>query len=192
MDLIIKNVRLSFPDLFRAVEHKPGEGKPRWNATFLVSPGSDADKAIRAAIQAEATAEWKEKAAGMLKACAGQTNKFCYLDGDTKQYEGYAGMMYLATHRAAKLRNGSPNTPPLIIDTNKRPLDETAGRPYPGCYVNAKVSIYCQKGENAGVRASFSVVQFAKDGDAFSKGTPTDDEFDNIAEGADAEFADIF
>jgi len=193
MDLIIRNVRLSFPDLFFPVEFKKGDGKPRWNASFLIKPGSEADKAIRAAIEAEAKTEWGAKAADVLKGMVNQSNKYCYLSGDTKSYDGYAGMMVLATHRAAKLRSGAPNAAPIVLDAvagaDGKParLDANAGRPYAGCYVDAKVSIYCQKGENPGVRASFSVVQFVRDGEAFSAGAPSDDGFEALTEGADAE-----
>jgi hypothetical protein len=47
----LSNVRLSYNDLFQAKEFKAGDGKPRYSATFLVEPGSEADKAIRAAIK---------------------------------------------------------------------------------------------------------------------------------------------
>lgn len=186
MDIMLRNVRLSFPDLFFPVEFKPGDGKPRWNASFLVKPGDDNDKSIRSAIAAEAAATWGPKAAATLKSMEGQGNKYCYVDGDTKGYDGYAGMMVIACHRAAKLRSGAPNSAPLVLDADKTALGAAAGRPYAGGYVNAKVSIYCQKGENPGVRASFSAVQFVRDGEAFGAGAPTAEGFDEITEGADA------
>lgn len=171
-DIKLVNVRLSFPDLFVAKEFKIGDGKPRFNATFLVEPGSENDKAIQAAIKAEAEATYGAKAAAMLASMKGQSNKFCYLDGNLKEYEGYAGMRYLACHS---------KTRPLVIDRDRTILSQEDARPYAGCYVNAKVSIYAQKGENAGIRAAFSGVQFSKDGDAFSAGGPASvDEFDAL------------
>ena len=93
--------------------------------------------------------------------------------------------MALSTHRPAKQGD------PLIIDRDKSPLLETDGRPYAGCYVNAKVSIYAQAGDNPGIRASFSVVQFVRDGDAFAgSGKPTADEFEELAV-TDDEFANL-
>jgi len=68
----------------------------------------------------------------------------------------------------------------VIIDRDKSPLTSEDRKPYGGCYVNAKVEIYCQTGENSGVRASFSVIQFYKDGDTFSASTPSTDGFDAI------------
>jgi len=182
MEIIIKNVRLSYPTLFTAKEFKAGDGKPRWSAAFIIEPGSDNDKHIRAAIEAEAKAVWGVKSAAMLKSVTGQSNKYCYTDGNTKANEEYKDMMVLATHRSAKL------TRPMIIDRDKSPLTSEDKKPYGGCYVNAKVEIYCQTGENAGVRASFSVIQFFKDGDAFSASAPSADEFEAFeAEDMDAD-----
>lgn len=179
-DIILRKVRLSFPDLFHAVEYQQGDGRPRWNATFLIEPGSTNDELIREAIQEAARDAWGEKAPRMLAQFEGNANKFCYLDGSLKEYDGYEGMWYLACHRNATLRSGSPNARPAIIDRDKSPLTEEDGRPYAGCFVNAKVSLYGQAGENAGLRASFSVVQFDSDGPAFSGSAPTIDEFDAL------------
>lgn len=187
-EIIIKNVRLSFPDLWTPQEYEKGDGKPRWNATFLIVPGSDADKAIRAAIEQEAAAAFKDKAAAQLQAFEGNPQKMCYLDGakgSTAKYDGYPGNWYLATHRQALIK-GRPNARPEIIDTNMAPLLPDDRRPYAGCFVNAKVSIYAQGAPNTGIRASFSVVQFLRDGDAFSAGTPSLEGFADISEGADA------
>lgn len=183
-DFILKDVRLSFPRLWEPAEFKQGDGKPRWDASFLIVPGSANDKAIRAAIKAEADAVFKDKAEKALKSFAGNTQKMCYVDGDDKEYEGYQGMWCLSTHRPEKTKSGK-NPPPLILDLNKAPLTEDSGRPYAGCYVNAKVSIYAQTGENPGIRASFSAIQFARHGEAFSASTPNADGFDVIEGSAD-------
>lgn len=186
-DIMLKDVRLSFPRLWTPVEYETGDGKLRWSATFLIVPGSANDKAIRAAIQAEADEAYKTKAKVMLTQFWGNRQKFCYLDGapgGEAKYAGYEGHWALTTHRQKNSKAGV-QPPPLIIDSNKAPLGEDAGKPYAGCYVNAKVSIYAQAGANAGIRASFSAVQFWRDGDAFSGSTPNTDGFD-VAEGTEA------
>jgi hypothetical protein len=185
-DFIIEG-RLSFPDLWDPVEFKPGDDRPRWNATILVEPGSASDKAVNAAIKKAAETEWKDKAASKLKEYAGQKNQYCYLSGDLRDYEGYAGMMALSAHRNAKTRNGGAAPRPAIIDRDTSPLTADDGKPYAGCYVKAKVSIYCQSGENPGVRASFSVIQFVKDGDAFSGSAPSVAGFEDLGAPADEE-----
>lgn len=180
MKVKLKNVRLSFPDLWEAVEFKPGDGKPRFNATFLIEPGSENDKAIKAAITEAAKETYGAKWQTVLKSLEGNSNKYAYLDGNLKDYDGYEGMLYLACHS---------KTRPYICDRDPNtPLTADSGRPYAGCYVNATVEIYAQKGENQGIRASFTGVQFARDGDAFSAGRPaTADDFDSVEEGADSE-----
>jgi len=181
MEIILKNVRLSFPTLFHAKEFSAGDGKPRWSASFIIEPGSDNDRIIKTAIEAEAKAAWGVKAPTVLKTMVGQSNKYCYSDGNTKAQDEYQGMMVLSTHRSAKLSR------PMIMDKDKSPLAFEDGKPYAGCYVNAKVEIYCQTGENTGVRGSFSVVQFAADGDSFSSTTPSTDGFDDISVGITAD-----
>ncbi len=49
--IFINNVRLAFPVLYQPEEFQAGDGKPRYSATLLVEPDSDADKTIRAAIK---------------------------------------------------------------------------------------------------------------------------------------------
>lgn len=183
-DVILKEVRLQHPALFTAVEFKQGDGKPRWSANFHVAPGSANDKAIRAAIQAVAQAEWGNSAAKMLASFEGQKTQHCYLNGAAK---GFPDVMILAAHRYAKLKSGTANSRPAIIDRDKSPLTDQDGKPYGGCYVNAKVQIWAQKGENPGIRCGFSVVQFVKDGEAFGSGAPNVDEFEDLGAGADAD-----
>jgi Protein of unknown function (DUF2815) len=176
----LKDVRLSFPDLFEAVQYQ-GQGAFRYNASFLIVPGSANDKLIQAAIREAAEAEFKGKAAAQLASFKGNSNKMCYVSGDLKEYDGYKGMLVLSAHRRQK--DGRP----LVIDERKNVLTEKDAKPYPGCYVNATVDIYAQSGTNSGMRCGLIGVQFARDGDAFSGSrTPTPDDFDAIDDGADA------
>lgn len=65
------------------------------------------------------------------------------------------------------------------------------GRPYSGCYVNAKVQIWAQKDKYVGVRCTLVSVQFVKDGDAFGGGGPaTADGFEAV-EDTDENFDDL-
>lgn len=199
----LKNVRLSFPDLFQAVQYQ-GAGNFRYNASFLIEPGSENDKKVQAAIKEAAAEKLGKKADAFIAANKGNSNKFCYASGDTKDYDGYQGMLVLASHR--KQEAGRP----LIIGPNHVPKDKqdparqyTAprpdgtqflileaidGKPYAGCYVNASVDIYAQDGQNAGIRCGLKGVQFAKDGDAFSgSAVAKPDDFEALEEGADAE-----
>jgi hypothetical protein len=179
--LFLKNVRLSFPDIFDAVQYQ-GAGPFRFNASFLIEPGSENDKHVQAAIQEAAAEKFGKKGPAFVEANKGNSNKFCYVNGNTKEYDGYQGMMCLSAHR--KQDAGRP----LIIDQLKQPLTAADGKPYAGCYVNASVDIYAQDGTNAGIRCGLKGVQFVKDGDAFSGSAVAKlDDFDTIEEGATAD-----
>jgi hypothetical protein len=186
MKVKLSDVRIGFTDLWTAVEFKPGDGKPRFNATFLIEPGSANDKALRAAIKTEAANTYGAKSEAIVKSMETNANKFCYLDGNTKEYDGYENMFYLASH--AKVRPLVINRRPKNEDGTPNLVTEESGIIYDGCYVNASVEIYAQKGENQGIRCSLGGVQFNRDGDAFGGGRAAKaDEFDDISDGADGD-----
>lgn len=176
MEIILLDVRLSFPDLWEPRQFK-GQGKARYAASFLIEPGSENDKKIRAAIEAAAKEKWADKAEAHIKRYWFQDGKCCYQEGDKKEYDGYEGMLVLSAYR-----NGD-QLPPKVIDRAKRPLSADLGLPYPGCYVNAKVDIWCQTGDYPGIRASLNVVQFVRDGEPFSGSVPSDDDMPALDEG---------
>lgn len=182
--VMLKMVRLSFPDLFEAREFEKGDGKARFSETLLIEPGSDNDNAIRKAIEVECKAKFGAKWEARMKALMGDSGKCCYRDGNAMNNEHFADHMILAAHRQEK--NGAPK----VIDKDKTPLTAKEGRPYSGCYVNTKVEFYVQTGDYPGIRCSPLVVQFAKDGDAFA-GRPVSDkdaeDFEDLSDGADAE-----
>lgn len=199
----LQHVRLSFPDLFKAVEFKTGDGKPRFNASFLIEPGSENDKKVKAAIAAEAVEAFGAKGPKIVAGFEGNANKYCYIDGDTKEYDGYEGMMCLSAHSKVAPgvfthRTHEGKVCYLDEQGNTFQLDKFGKLqevevdfkptvPYAGCYVNATVEIWGQKGENTGMRCSVTGVQFAEDGDAFSGGSAASpDEFDDLGDGAGA------
>ena len=184
MKVKLANVRLSFPDLFTAVQFQ-GQGPFSYKAQFLVKPGSPEDKAINAAIEQVAKAKWNAKAPAILKAVAGNSQKFCYTDGDLKEYDGYAGMWALAASR------NQDKGRPLIVDQDKTPLQLGDGKPYAGCYVNASVEFWAQD-NNYGktVRCTLLGLQFLRDGDSFGGGAaPSEDDFEDLAVGAEDDLA---
>lgn len=172
MKLSLKNVRLSFPNLF--IPQSVQGSEPKFNASFLIEPDSENVAAIEAAIEAVAKEKWGAKADAVLKQLRAG-NKTCLHDGDTKDYEGYAGMLYISA---------SGGTRPLIMDKDKTTLDSADGKPYAGCYVNASLDIWPQDNQygkriNAGLRG----VQFMRDGDAFAAGgVASEDEFDDLSD----------
>lgn len=179
MKIKLSNVRLAFPVLFEA-KTVNGEGKPAFSASFLIDPADPQTKVLNDAIEQVAKEKWGAKADAILKQMRAQ-DKVCLHDGDLKSnYDGFPGNLYVSSRSATR---------PLVIDKDKSPLSEQDGRPYAGCFVNASVELWPQD-NNYGkrVNASLRGVQFYRDGDAFAGGgAASEDEFDDIAEGADAD-----
>lgn len=174
--IMLRNVRLSFHNLYKAVQFE-GTGEYKYDATFIIEPGSENDKTIRAEIARSAKGFGKD-AERVLRGLEGNSAKHCYISGDIAGRPEYAGKWVLRTKR--KQSSGRPAVVDRDPNVNLTPEE---GRPYSGCYVNAKVNVYAQtKGTGSpGIRGSFSSVQFYKDGDAFSGAPPA------TAEGFDVE-----
>lgn len=175
MKVVLKNVRLAFPDLFTPVQFD-GQGEARYGANFLFAPDSENAKLVEDTIKTVAAETWGAKAATTLKGLAGNSNKYCYGDGDTKTCDGYEGQRYISAHR------NSAQGAPSVVDSNKSPLTAASGRPYAGCYVNASIDIWAQKGQYTGIRASLVGVQFLRDGDAFAGAPATDADFEDLGD----------
>lgn len=179
MKLKLNNVRLAFPVLFEA-KTVNGEGKPAFSASFLIDPADPQVKALNAAIEQVANEKWGAKAAAVLKQMRA-TDKVALHDGDLKSnYDGFPGNLYVSARSTTR---------PLVINNDKSPLTEQDGKPYAGCYVNASIELWAQD-NNYGkrVNASLRGVQFLRDGDAFAGGgAASEDEFDDISQGAAAE-----
>lgn len=170
----LKDVRISYPRLFEAMQYQ-GKGKARYDCVFIIEPGSENDKAIRAAIKLEAETLWQKKAQAKIESFGQSRLQNCYTNGDNSDDEVMAGKMLLSTHRREE------DGPPTILDRDKSPLTAKSGRPYAGCYVNASVAIYCQDGERNGIRCGLAGVQFFRDGVAFSGAVAASpDEFDDL------------
>lgn len=179
MKIKLKNVRLSFPQLFEARAVNDSD-KPAFSANFLIDPADPQVKVIQAAIDAVAKEKWGVKADAQLKALRA-SDKTCLHDGDTKaQYDGFPGNLFISARSKVK---------PLVIDADKSPLVEQDGRPYSGCYVNASLELYAQ--DNAygkRINAVLGGVQFYRDGEAFSGGrAASEDDFDDVTSGATAD-----
>lgn len=175
MKVKLIDVRLSFPDLFVPVQFK-GEGGFNYKASFLMAPKSDNAKKIEAALLEAAIAKWPKNGKAVYESVKGNANKICFIDGSSKEYDGYQGMMCLSSSRAKA--KGLPK----VLDFDKTPLGEGAGKPYAGCYVDALVEIWAQDNDfGKALRAQLLGVQFRRHGDAFAAGAvASDDDFDNI------------
>lgn len=163
----LRGVRLSFPKLFRAKAFEEGQD-PRFEATFLLDPSNKTHAATIKEIKDQAKAVLQEKFNGKVP----KGVKYCYGEGDDKDYDGYEGQFYIATANRTK---------PAVVDRDRSQLEEADGKPYAGCYVNATITLWPQDHPKGGKRANANLlaVQFAKDGEAFGqKPVDAEDEFD--------------
>lgn len=179
MKIKLQNVRLAFPQLFEA-KTVNGEGEPAFSASFIIDPKNPAVAELKKAIGLVGKEKWGAKWDAVKKQMEA-SDKTALHDGDTKaEYAGYEGNFFVSA------RN---KTRPLVIDRDKSPLTAQDGKPYAGCYVHASIELWAQ--DNAygkRINASLRGVQFYKDGDAFAGGgAASDDEFDDIEDGAMAD-----
>lgn len=159
----LKNVRLSYPQLFTAKAFEAGK-TPLYSAAFLLDPTNAEHKAVLAAVKAELSA-LVTQAFGGEKLPA---DRVCVKDGNVPNTagnvpDGYKDMVVIRASSANR---------PVVVSKSKQPLVEgDKGTPYAGCRVNAIISLWAQNnpGPKGGKRinANLLAVQFAADGDAF-------------------------
>jgi hypothetical protein len=170
MRILLRDVRLAFPSLWKATAPKNG-GEAAFSASFLFPPNHKQMAEIKAIFLKVATEKWAAKAAAIYKALEA-ADKLCLHKGDLKgEYEGFEGQLYISAR--SKIR-------PSIFDGQRQDLSEADGKPYSGCYVNASIELWAQDNSfGKRINAQLRGVQFLRDGDAFAGGArPADaDEF---------------
>jgi len=184
MEVILKNVRLAFPDLWSPGRPAKGSDKPgKYGATGIMARDSEAFKvaqdAFVKAAQETFGANWQNFVQAMEK------SKKCIRDGNLNLNaqtgeirQGFKDLMYIVAKNKARVP---------IVDARKVGgqwvnLTEADGKPYAGCRVNLKVDIYGMKAKGevpAGMYCTLRAVQFAGDDEAFGAGPGTADGFDD-------------
>jgi len=168
--IILKNVRVSFPSLFKKGSFNGEETK--YEATFLLNKEEHADSI------AEIKAQIADLVKVNLKGAKVPADKLCLRDGDEVEYDGYAGCYSIKC---------STKKRPIVIDRDRSPLTEDDGKPYGGCYVNASIDLWVQNNAyGKRVNSTLLAVQFAKDGEPFADGSTGDiNDFDMITDDDD-------
>ena len=177
MKILLSDVRLAFPVLWKAKAIQDGE--PSFSASFILTPDNPGIKVLNDAFIKVAKEQWGDKADAILKGLKAQ-DRLALHDGATKsQYQGYEGNFFVSTRS---------KTRPSVFDRNRAPLQEQDGKPYSGCYVNASIELWAQDNKQFGKRinAQLRGVQFLRDGDAFAAGSPaSEDEFADLGDQGD-------
>ena len=178
MDIKLVNVRLAFPSLFHAKSFAGEDGKqstPAYQATFLLQANDKQVAGLKAAMKTLAVEKWGAKGEAVFKTLEAQ-DKLCLHNGDNKaDMDGFAGCWFVSSRAPTK---------PLVIDRDRSPLTAESGRPYGGCYVDARIDVYCQDNKfGKRINASLKGVQFRRDGDAFAGGAPAKEgDFDDLSD----------
>lgn len=181
--VLLKNVRLAFPQLFEP-RIDPDSGRKSYGAAFLFSWDHPQLDEIHRAMDAAGRAKWGDKWPAQKKVLEKQ-DRLALHDGDIKaKYAGYEGHVYIN----ASCGEGSP---PTVVDRARNLISRSDGVIYAGCYVNASLDFWAQKDHPKGgsrINAQLRGVQFFKDGEAFSAGRPADaNEFEDMSDGSDAD-----
>jgi hypothetical protein len=172
----LENVRLSYPNLFKARAPK-GSDKAKFSADFILDKKAHKDQIARLEKLCErAMIDKFGKKVGIKHMCLKDGN-----DPSKEDIEGYGDdVMYLTA---------KSDTRPAVVDNKKNPLTEEDGKIYGGCYVNASVEIYGFKHEVGGncILASLRAVQFVRDGESLGGNTPVDvdKEFEEVEDDVD-------
>ena len=179
MQILLREVRLSFPAIWKAESVNGGD--PSFGAAFIIEPGSENAIKFDAAMKEVAATKWKEKAPAILEELI-KKDRVCFrkspmTDSEGQVYEGFENMNWTRANNKVQ---------PKIIDRNKVELAEKDGKPYSGCYVNVSIDVWPQDNTNGKrINATLLAIQFVKDGEGFSGGARSDgSEFDDL--GVDA------
>lgn len=178
--LVLKNVRLSFPSIFSPRAFSAGQDA-KYSALFILDKEANSQtiEAVQSLHNKMAKDFWKGK---IPSAC-----KFCLRDGTEKEdTDGYSeDVMFISA--SAKVR-------PQIVDQDPRiDLEESSGRPYAGCFVNAAIRFWVQDSHGSKrINGQLLAVQFLRDGDAFGSGTiDAEEEFENVSTDKDDSYSNL-
>lgn len=153
--------RLSFEHVFTPSSSNGSD--PAYSASILMPKDSAEVKKIEAEMMRVATDKWGAKGKDVLTKLV-RENRVCLRDGDTKDYDGYEGMMFISARNSAR---------PSVFNKKCEPITKEDGILYSGCYVNARIEVWAQDNPKGGRRINCKLVgvQFVKDGDAFGSGS---------------------
>lgn len=164
----LRNVRLSFPALFEprafsSDDNKGDASKATYQATFLMPKPDKGDPEGNAKLLLEGIAHVVKTA---FKGKHPGKDKVALRAGDEKGERGIDGYDDTMCFCSSNSRKKIP-----VVDRDLTPLDESDGKPYAGCYVNATVRLWPQDNKyGKRVNAQLRAIQFFADGEPFGEG----------------------
>lgn len=172
--MMMKNVRLSYANLFEPRENKSGD--LRYSVSLLIPKDHPQVKALKKAIETEGSEKFGKKWESMVKK-NGLPLHDADEDGKADDDPAYEGMYYINTSSKRK---------PQVVDRQVQPiLDETEC--YSGCYANVSIAVFAfDVPENKGVAFGLNNLQKVKDGDRLGGAPNADEEFESMDDDDDA------
>lgn len=166
--LVLLNVRIAYPDLYKAVPFKNDpKNTPRFGATVLI-PKEAEDVIEKLTAEINKLAKEKHKLSKLPAADS------CLQDGDEKANEKLHGHMVLSTYAYPNEKSQGGGAP-QVLDRGKKPIKEGASNvPYSGCYCNILFDLYAPNSWKK-VSAGLKVVQFVADGETIGASTDLSD-----------------
>lgn len=169
----LKNVRLSYPHIFKAQAYAGGDGEPAFSASLLIDKGTKLGEKqicmVEDAMDEAHERKWLGKKVKVSK------DKPFFKDGDDEEYEApeTEGMMIVSARSYKK---------PRVLDRDKMDVREgDDGAPYAGCFVDAIVQVWAQDNKfGKRINCSLEAVRFRDDGDPFGAPPVDPDEFDDL------------
>jgi hypothetical protein len=195
-EVILKNVRLGpYPDIFKPGNKANSRGEYKYKATFMFDPESEQHQLVKNAMMKVAAAEYGANWRAIVGAMEG--SKKCLRNGDmavdTKGNikPGFAGKWYVVASDLQK---------PRVVGGRKGPdnqfieLSPDGGKPYGGCWVNAKIHVRAMKAKDEApnnIFAKLEAIQFLREDQPLGGGAPnTADGFEEIEDAEKATTAD--
>lgn len=171
--IVLKNVRLSYPHLFRP-ESFDGQD-PKYSCVLIITKDDAQVEKIKEAIYKAGA----EKFGNKVKPGSWPSNLHWPLkDGDDKADTNpeYEGCFFISP---------TSKSPVVLLDRAKRKLTEEDDKLYPGCYVNASLTVAAfDAAMKKGVSVYLNGIQFFGDGDRLAGHDATGD-FDQLDEDED-------
>lgn len=161
-NVVLKNVRASFVRVFTPQSFNGQD--PKYSLQVIMPKDHKDLKKLEQAVLEAAREKWPNKAKGTTFP---GTLKNPLRDGDVEREDRpeYKGSLFF---------NASSKRRPVVLNSDKTPLEESDNVLYSGCFVNVSVNAYTfDVSGNKGVALGLNGVQFHRKGD--SLGGPTHD-----------------
>lgn len=165
--VVIKNVRLSFANLWEPVAKFGGD--PKYDAAFIIDPDSIDGSCNLRRIEAVVRQLENQSFGGMEM----PDDLLPLKDGNSHDYDGWADMTILSSSSRAR---------PGVLDRGKRPVQAgEPGAPYSGCNVDAVIKLWAMDNDyGKRICARLLAVRFRNHGEPFAGSGFDDDDFDDL------------